>query len=287
MKFLINPLIWRASGWISAFMGRLALLACFSLAISTRATVPVSSLPSLDGLTNFVAFGNQLSYSLSTINGNVGVSQGGLLNLMAPATIDGDVYLNTLAMLIHMGVITGSIFSNQDLTPIQNTVISASRTLAALPPDQTITENQTTGLSFDVPAGEVHVVNLIGGLNLNNENITLTGGGSLVLNIQGTFSLAGSAGILGDPANIYLNYLGTSPVSADVASTVNGLFFNADADARLGGEVNGGLFSGSGTVTLDSGAIVNPVPEPKELIFPALAGLLFHLARRRICSLKI
>lgn len=52
------------------------------------------------------------------------------------------------------------------------------------------------------PACRVEVVHLNGGLNLNFQIITFTGRGDLVLNIEGAFSLNGSANILGNPANI-------------------------------------------------------------------------------------
>lgn len=266
---------------MSAFIRRLPLLACLSLAISTQATVPSSDLPNLDSSNNFVEFGNQQVDSLATINGNVGVSRGGMLDLTAPATINGDLYLDTPVTLNQMGVINGTTFNGQNLTTEQDTVISSSAALAALPADETISSNQTMGLSFDVPAGQVEVVDLNGGLNLNYQNITLTGGGALVLNIEGSFSLNGSASIVGDPANIYVNYLDGSPITADVASTIDGMLFDADVDANLDGTVNGSINGGDGTITIDSGGTVNPVPEPKELMFSGLGAFLVHLARRR------
>ena len=273
----------RTSSLVCAFIRRLPLVACFSLAISARATVPSSELPDLGSLLNFVEFGNQQADSLATINGNVGLSRGGMLDFTAPATINGNLYLNTPVTVNDVGVINGTALTGQNLVAEQDTVISASRALAALPADKTITENQTTALNFDVPAGEVYVVDLNGGLNLNYQNITLTGGGSLVLNIEGSFSLNGSAGILGNPANIYINYLDGSTITADVASTIDGMLFDADVDADLDGTVNGSIDGGDGTITIDSGGTVNPVPEPKELMFSGLGAFLVHLARRRFC----
>ena len=275
----------RTNGLVSAFVRRLPLVLCLSLAMSTRATVPSSDLPDLGSLQNFVEFGNQQADSLATINGNVGLSRGGTLDFTAPATINGNLYLNTPVTFNDMGVITGTTFTGQNLVTEQDTVISASRALAALPADETITENQTTALNFDVPAGQVEVVDLNGGLTLNYQNISLTGGGSLVLNIEGSFSLNGSAGILGNPANTYINYLDGSPITADVASTIDGMLFDADVDADLDGTVNGSIYGGDGTITIDSGGTVNadPVPEPKELMFSGLAAFLVHMARRRLC----
>jgi len=274
---------WRA-GSLSALILRLLLVASISLAVAANATLPSSVLPSLGPLTNFTEFGNQQVDNLATINGNVGVSAGGMLDLMAPAVINGNLSLATTATLNQLGVINGTIFNNQNLTTEQDTVISVSRALAALPADETISGNQTTGLNFDVPAGQVEVVNLNGGLNLNYQNITLTGGGALVLNIEGAFSLNGSASILGNPANIYLNYLDGSPISADVASTVDGLLFDANEDANLSGLWTGSVNGGDGTITIDSGGTLNEVPEPKELVLVGFAAFLCHFARRRLCS---
>ena len=263
------------------------LLVCwFSLAISAKATVPTSDLPDLGSLAGFTEFGNQQVDNLATINGNVGVSAGGMLDLMAPATINGNLSLASTATLNQMGVVNGAIHNNQDLATEQDTVISVSRALAALPADQTIAGIQTMGLSFDVPAGQVEVVDLNGGLNLNYQNITLTGGGALVLNIEGAFSLNGSASILGNPANIFINYLDGSPITADVASTVDGMLFDADEDANLAGLWTGSVNGGDGTITIDSGGTLNEVPEPNDLVLAGFASFLCHFARRRLCILK-
>jgi hypothetical protein len=265
---------------------RLLLIAGCAAAVSAHATLPLSVLPGLGPLVNFTEFGNQQVDNLATINGNVGVSAGGMLDLMAPAVINGNLSLATTATLNQMGVINGTTFNNQDLATEQDTVISVSRALAALPADETISANQTTGLNFDVPAGQVEVVNLNGGLNLNYQNITLTGGGALVLNIEGAFSLNGSASILGNPANIYINYLDGSPITADVASTVDSMLFDANEDANLSGLWTGSINGGDGTITIDSGGTLNEVPEPKELVLGGFASVLCHLARRRLCNPK-
>jgi hypothetical protein len=276
----------RAGSLLSGVILRLLLVVCFAAAISAEAALPLSALPGLGPLINFTEFGNQQVDNLATINGNVGVSAGGMLDLMAPATINGNLSLATTATLNQMGVINGTKFNNLNLTTEQDTVISVSRALAALPADETIGINQTTGLNFDVPAGQVEVVNLNGGLNLNYQNITLTGGGALVLNIEGAFSLNGSASILGNPANIYLNYLDGSPITADVASTVDGMLFDANEDANLSGLWTGSINGGDGTITIDSGGTLNEVPEPKYLVLAGFASFLSHFARRRVCNLK-
>lgn len=281
--------VWRARGVVSALIRRLPLVACFSLAISTRATVPTSDLPNLDSLPNFAEFANQQVDDLATVNGDVGVSAGGMLDLTKPATINGNVDLNTTATLNQKGVITGATFNSQNLSTEESDFIAASAALAALTPDETLTADQTSALGFNVPAGQVEVVDLEGGLNLNYQNVTLTGGGDLVLNIDGSFSLDGSASIVGNPSNIYVNYEGTSPITTHVADTVDGLVFDPDGAANLDGTWNGSIFGGSGTITLNSGTFINgvaptPEPGPMVLILMGLGVLFLHRARRRFAA---
>ncbi len=277
----------RPIGWVRPLIRHLPLIACFSLAISGKATVPLTDLPNLGPLSNFVEFGNQQVDKLATINGNVGVSAGGMLQLNAPATINGDISLAYPVTLMQVGLVTGITYNDQDLTTEQNTVVSDSAALGKLTPDETMSGNQTTALNFDVPAGQVEVVNLNGGLNLNNQNITLTGGGVIVLNIEDSFSLNGSAGILGDPANIYINYEGDSTITTYVANTVDGILFDPAADADLAGAWLGSIDAGDGTITLESGAELNPVPEPdtRDLILTGVGALVFASGRRSLCSL--
>lgn len=281
--------VWLARGLVSTFIRSLPLVACFSLAISTRATVLTADLPNLDSLPNFAEFANQQVDDLATVNGTVGVSFGGMLDLTKPATINGNLDLNTTAKLTQDGVITGATLNNQNLSTEESDFISAAAALAALTPDETLTAGQTAALSFNVPAGQVEVVDLVGGLDLNYQNVTLTGGGDLVLNIDKSFTLDGSASIVGNPSNIFINYEGTTPITTHVADTIDGLVFDADGGGNLDGTWNGSIFGGTGTITLNSGTFINgitPVPEPGPmvLILMGFAALLLHHARRSIAA---
>jgi hypothetical protein len=131
------------------------------------------------------------------------------------------------------------------------------------------------GLSYDVNSGQVEVVDLNGGLNLNNQSITLAGGGFLILNIESSFSLDGSAGIFGNPDNIYINYEGGSTITTGMASTIDGLVLDPSATAILNGNLNRGFYG-----VLDPGIPSAAVPEPGSmvLISASLGSLL--LARR-------
>lgn len=276
--------VWRPSGLVWAFIGRLPLFACFALAISAKATLPSSDLPNLGPFGNLAELGNQLEDAQGTING-VGVFTPWELNFTNPATIgvNGEFYMTGNAGSTGITVVNGTVFSGQAMSLEQGQLLSDSSALAALTPDQTTSANQATALDFDVPSGQVEVVDFNGGLNLNDQNITLTGGGALVLNIEGSFSLGASAGILGDPDNIYINYEGTSPITTGAGATIDGLVFDPNASANLDGTWNGGVYGGWNTITLDPGPGVTPVPEPGSMVLISI-GLASLLLAPRLCS---
>lgn len=273
----------------SNLLMRTALIAGFSVAISSKATVPTSDLPDFDNLPNFAQLGNDLNENDGDVYGNVGVSEGGTISIGAPSTINGDLYLATGATQSGPGAVTGTTFTGVSLSTEQSTVFTASADLANLTPDQVVSGDQTTGLSIDVAPGEVYVLNLNGGLDLNNQNITLTGGGDLVLNIGNTFSLTGSASIDGPAQNIFVNYTGGNTVDTHVGDTVNGQVFIPNAPASLDGVWNGGVFSGNLEASLLSAGTINavPVPEPgvMALISASLVASLL-LVRRRLDGMK-
>ena len=258
------------------------LFACLLLAMPAKATVPSSDLPDLGSLNTFAEVGNQLDVNQSTVNGDLGVFSGGKLTLTksSKTKINGDIFAATNVTFIRMSAFNGIVFSNQDLSSEQSDVFSDSSTLAGLAPDVTLSKAQTKALSFDVSTGQVEVVDLNGGLSLNNKNITLTGGGDLVLNIKGSFSLNGTAGILGNPDDIFINFEGTRTIASRAHDTIDGLVFDPNAAASLGGTVDGGVFGGGKQITL-SGATLTQAPEPGPtlLISTGLTSLL--LARRR------
>ena len=267
---------------------RVIAIAGLSLAISSKATVPISDLPDFDNLDNFAQLGNQLNNGNDTINGNSGVSEGGLSTLASLSTINGNVYVGNGATFSNSGHVTGSTFTGQDLTTEQNTVFSASEGLDALTPDQIVSSLQTGSLSFNVPAGQVYVVDLNGGLSLNSANITLTGTGLLVLNILGSFNLGGTASILGNASNIFINYLGSNTGNSSQHDVIDGQVFIPNASANLGGTWNGGIFSGNQTITMLNAATINavPIPEPGTMALAATGGLSILLLRLRFCLLK-
>jgi hypothetical protein len=178
---------------------------------------------------------------------------------------------DTNADFTRLTVVDGTVFSDPALVSNQGEVLAASTALAALAPDQTNDAIQTAPLAFNVSSGQVEVVDLNGGLNLDNQNITLAGGGDLVLNIENSFSLEGSAGILGNPDNIYINYTGDNTITTGGGDTVDGLVLDPFAPAILNGNWNRGFY---GNLAIDP-----PTPAPEAgsivLISAALASLLW------------
>lgn len=269
-------------------MRAITLAAGFFLTISAKATDPISDLPNFDGLSSFAELGNSIDVHNATVNGNEGVSSGGVLDLDTPGTINGNLFAASGASVTVDGNLNGSFIPGQNLSTEQNTAFSDSSALAGLTPDDVISGDQTTPLSYDVPAGQVQVVNLNGGLDLkHSDDITLTGAGDLVLNISGTFTLQDAASIVGNPANIFINYLGTSEVTTKENNVVDGQIFLPDASATLKSTFFGGIYSGDQNVELLANAVLNaePVPEPGTMVLMS-AGLASLLLARRLCNLK-
>jgi hypothetical protein len=225
----------------------LLVLALLSLASSTQATLPSSGLSSLDSMGHLTGLGRQW--------------------VEIPDTV-------TNASFMRLTVVNGVIFGNPALGSSQRRVLFASSALAALTPSQTINADQTTALSYDVRPGRVEVVDLNGGLNLDNQNITLAGRGILVLNIQGSFSLNGSAGIFGNANNIYINYEGNTTFTTGIASTIDGLVLDPSAPAILNGNLNRGFYGMLVPGTLAA------VPEPGPMVLISMGIASFLLTRR-------
>jgi hypothetical protein len=272
---------------ISSLIGRGALVVCLCQAFVTEA-VPSSALPDISLLSGYTEFGNAEMESLVTINGNVGVSSGGDLNLMAPSTINGNVYVSSGATFQHAGTVSGSVFTGQDLAANQSQVFSASTTLGGLAPNYTFATLSTLQ-NFSATAGNVTVVN-VGALNLNNVNINFTGSGYLVINVTGSFSMGGTAGILAaDPTHVFVNYTGTSTLNTHVGDSVDGYLFVPNAAGNLDGTFFGGLYGGDGALTLLSGATLRSqstsVPDAtSSALLLLLACGFVVIARRKLAA---
>ena len=258
--------------------GALVLALALSFALNAKAD-PAVDLSQINLLTPYAEFGNNLDESLVTINGNVGVSNGGTLTVMAPVVINGNVDVGTGATLKPGGTIHGTITTGLNLAPQQAQVFTASSYFSGLaaPPSQTFS-TISSAESFSAAAGTTTVVDVTGSVNLNNANISFTGPGDLVLNVGGGISLVGSASILtSDPSHVFINDTGTAGVNTHVGDTIDGLVFIPNGSATLDGTFNGGLYGGTQTITLMSGATLTTetpvVPEGSTIWLLAAVGL--------------
>lgn len=267
---------------------RIALIACLSPVISAKATLPSSALPNLGPFGNLAELENQTGMP-DTMNGGLGVFTPWQLVFTTPTKteINGEFYTTDDAQSSKTVVVDGTVFSGPAIAFEQSQLSVDSSALAALTPDQTFGGDQTEAMNFDVGPGQVEVVDLNGGLNLDNQKITLTGGGDLVLNIQGSFGLAGTAGILGDPDNIDINYEGDSPITTGTSATIDGLIFDPNAAANLDGTWSGGVYAGTKTITLMVETDPSPAPEPGSMVLISTGLVSLLLAHRRLCSMKI
>jgi hypothetical protein len=258
--------------------GVLLLALVLSCALNAKAASSVD-LSQVNLLTPYAEFGNDLFESLVTINGRVGVSNGGTLTVMAPSTINGNVDVGIGATHTGPGTIHGTITTGLDLAATQQQVFSASSYFSGLTPNQTFS-TLNSAQSFSAAPGTTTVVDVTNGLNLNNENITFSGGGDLVLNVSGPFNLVGSASILtSDPSHVFINYTGTSGVQTHVGDTIDGLLFiaNATGSSNLDGTFFGGIYGGTGRISLMSGAeltgMTPVIPEGSNALLLAVVGL--------------
>ena len=291
------------SNLIQKLFGALTVCALFVSPGAAKAAL-LTSLPDMSALTPFATFGNQYFDSNVTINGNVGISANGIVNVMSPSTINGNLYLATGATKIGPGSVTGTTFINQNLTAAQNQVFSASLVL------QNLTPSQTFG-AVTVPAGgvtygsvngiaDVTVIN-VASLTTGGGNITFAGdaGDYFVLNIAHGLDMTGSAAIIGGlPGHLLVNLWDPSGIDlgvvAHVGNVINGTTLIPYDDATFH-SVNGTIYSGYGTITLMSGATVDyvpfappvtPVPEPTTFIAGALLLLPFGASTLRILRRK-
>lgn len=276
--------IWRVINSVCVSLMRMALIAGFSLAISSKATVPITELPVFGDLGNFTLFGGSINLQNVTVTGDVGVANGGSINRMAPGAIKGNLYLGVGATQMATAGPVNSIISNTNLFLQQDTVYSASLAMAGFMPDITYDTSPSSPVNISTTAGLITVVNLNAGLN---QPVTVTGGGVAVLNILGG-SVTLQGGVSGNPANIFINYTGTGSVSwmAGGGPVINAQIFVPNGTASTsGGTLNGSIFGGLGTMAFTSATVINgvaPVPEPGTTVL-IMAGLVaFTLSARTV-----
>ncbi len=258
-------------------------IVCFG---SLAQAVPVTELPDIGLLTPYATFGNNYNDSLVTINGNSGISNNGTLALAAPSTINGNLYRGTNSTESGPGHVTGTTFLNQDLTAAQNQVFTASTALRALTADQTLT-NINSSMIFGIVNGiaDVYVVDVTGTITAN---VSFIGdpGDYFVLNVN-KMALTGSdaIGSLAQASNTFVNLYGDGNLGtvAHIGNIIDGTILIPNATSATFHSENGAIYSGTGKITLMSGATVNyapfqpptSVPEPSTMLLlgSGLAGL--------------
>ena len=268
------------------------VFAAFGLSISS--TAKATTFPDLGQAANFAVFsldGTVNNLSNVTVNGNVGVGPNGDLKLMAPSTVNGTVFRDPSSTIsANAGTATGG-FQVTSLSQAVTDAQNASTAFAALTPTVTL-GNITTATTIN-RTGVDTVINLSGGITLNNANLTLNGGAgdSFVLNIQGGLSLVGTAaltltgGVL--PQNVFYNFLGTgTTLATHVGDSVIGVVLAVQRDINFDGSFIGEIIGGGSQLSLLSGATVTTVI-PEVPAFAPLAGVfvlvigLSHLRRRQ------
>jgi|ERR1051326_980708 hypothetical protein len=259
----------KSAGKILTAAGAAAVLG-FVLSAQQAQAVALSDLPDISLLTPYATFGNFLNDNNVTVDGDVGIGNGGKLQLEAPSSINGNLFLGIGATAGGGGFpgnVSGSITTGVDFTAAANQLQSASTSLAGLTPNVTLGA-VTTGQSFGTINGvaDVFVVNVSSIALGSGQNISFSGdaGDVLVLNVSGDVDMTGDAAIsaLSQASHVLLNLTtsGTLGNVAHVGNIINGTTLIPDATYAEFHSVNGAIFGGLGQIKLMSGAKVESVP---------------------------
>jgi hypothetical protein len=235
-----------------------------------------------------------------TTNGNVAVSSGTLsLNGSAGPEVHGNVYLAGGAG-ISIGnppQVTGTVFTNQNLSQPNTDARQASQTFAGLTPNVTVAGGQVNSTTTILAIAGLNVVD-VSNIHLGNgQTLTLNGpaGSEFIINDSGNLTLnSGQILLAGGVTNtdVVINDTATgNAISASGggnASVVNGIILAPNSGIAFSpGLVNGEVIAGGSTIHFVSGAGVNQpsiptVPEPSTYLLMAsgLAALVW-LGRKR------
>jgi Ice-binding-like len=254
--------------------------------------------------------GTTIDASLVTITGNVGVSDMSTLKNAAPSKVIGDVYVAAGGTVNNSGTITGTIFTHSANFPQAVTDAFAANTAgAALMATQTFTASSINTAGKTITGnGGLNVIDITGDINLNNHNITLSGGASdiFVVNVTGNLDLVGTASLVLtgglSTGNVLYNFTGGTSAhhgsfNTHIGDNVYGTMLAPYYDMNLDGNWYGELIGGPMTIGLLSNATVTnsasfpsftlPVPEPSEFValsamsLVGLGGVFFFRRRAK------
>jgi choice-of-anchor A domain-containing protein len=190
--------------------------------------------------------GARIHNFLGEINGNVYVSQGGLLDNPRPSGIDGNVLEFANHQYSGRGRLEGTLTVDPAaLATVDAAALNALTTVAAMTPTQVFghirRETRITG------NGGVNVIDIDGNIT---DSLVLSGGSNDVffVNVSGTIRLSdhrtlGVAGGVSAGAVLY-NLIGAGQVEIGERSVVDGTILAPDYGLDLAGEFNGAVIGG-------------------------------------------
>jgi hypothetical protein len=280
-------------------IGSISAAAILLASVNANATL-VDILGTLGQAANYTVFsltGTDQNLSNVTINGDSAVGPNGQVEVMAPSTINGTLYVDPTATVSGPGNVTGGT-QIANLQQAVTDAINASNSFAGMAATQMF--SSLSAATTITGNGGNNIIDITGGINLNNANITLSGSANdrFILNITGSMSLTGTASVVLTggltTSDVVLNFTGSgTSINTHVGDVINGIVLAPQTSMTLDGIFNGKLIGGGSILKLMSGATVNGitvVPEvtPSWVIFGFLGLVVAFSARRalmgRVCA---